>query len=98
ICFPRAFGQVLDLLVLDADLLSQKDVFAFKARHVFDATLSWIVAPGRALSLLLLVTLFHGRDLSRLAPTSRDLSRHVGACRDRAHLLDVRNVLVDRCR
>ena len=72
--FSCALGKVFDLLVLDADLLAQKIVFAFEARHVFDGDARWCVASSRTLSILLFRVLLACRDLSRRVGHRRSVS------------------------
>jgi hypothetical protein len=85
----RTFGQVFDLVVLDADLLAQKIVLAFEPLDVSGRDQSRRVG-GRCGFLRLLVVALCRCD------SCRGMPRLVATSRDRSHLLDVGNVLVHR--
>jgi hypothetical protein len=89
--FPIALQQGFDGLVLDADLSFEKFVLAFEAFDIGCRDRSRQVGACRRFLSRLIVAFFHG-------DTCRDRSRQVAACRDRSHLLDIGDVLIDRCR
>src|SRR5579864_43597 len=86
---PRAFGEVFDLIVLDADLLAQKNVFAFEPLDIRGRDRSRHVG-GRCGFLRWLVVALCWCD------SCRGMPRLVATSRDRSHLLDIGNVLVHR--
>src|SRR5665647_732024 len=85
-----AFGEVFDLLVLYADLLTKKNILAFNSLGVSGRDLSRRVGTCRSVLSWLFVALF-GCDICR------DRSRHVASSRGRSDLFDVGDVLRDGC-
>ena len=92
-----ALGQVLDLHVLDGDLLAQKSVLPFQPRDIarhgirFGRGLPRLVEACRGWSLF-------RRCRSFLLRRCRDMPRLVAAGQGLSRLLDVGDVLGDRCR
>ena len=84
----RAFGQVFDLVVLDADLAAQKVVLALQSLDVIGRDRSRRVGTGRRLCRQSIVALLSG-------DIGRGRTRQVAACRAR-QFLDLRQVASDR--
>ena len=81
-------GQVFNLLVFNCDLLSQKIVFAFETDHEFGRDRARHVAGCRGLLSGTFLAIMRG-------DIGRDLSRLDATCRDRSHLLNIGNMLID---
>src|SRR4051794_17084081 len=95
---PCALGKILDLVIFHGDFRAEKFYFVvlfldtfLQLTEEFCRAVSLVVgARCRGLSRLVGGFVFwslYCRALSRLVATGRGRSRHVGACRDRSHLL-----------
>src|SRR4051794_35172289 len=90
----RAFGKILDLLILDDNLAAQELILSFESPDIpiICRGLSPVVA-ARLRRLQNLVLLIFSGDI-----VCRGMPRQVATCRDRSHLLNVCNMLHDRRR